>query len=125
MLPDFPRHKEHIERLLRDRLIEILTSDGLMGIIPRRHTHEGSRLHTSSADGYEKTTDYVQHSFEQAISHDEIVAKGPIAYFDRLPQVAHELLLDERKLMKYIREYNKNPRVVKWRYVDPSRHLGA
>ncbi len=30
-----------------------------------------------------------------------------------------------RKLMRYIRAYNKNPRVVKWRYADPSRHLGA
>ncbi len=29
------------------------------------------------------------------------------------------------KLMRYIREYNKNPRVVKWHYVDPSRHIGA
>ncbi len=27
------------------------------------------------------------------------------------------------KLMRYIREYNKNPRVVKWHYVDPSRHI--
>ena len=29
------------------------------------------------------------------------------------------------KLMRYIREYNKNPRVVKWHYVDPSRCIGA
>ena len=29
------------------------------------------------------------------------------------------------KLMRYIREYNKNHRVVKWHYVDPSRHIGA
>ena len=29
------------------------------------------------------------------------------------------------KLMRYIRQYNKNPRVVKWHYVDPSRHIGA
>ena len=28
-------------------------------------------------------------------------------------------------LMPYIRQYNKNPRVVKWHYVDPSRHIGA
>ena len=29
------------------------------------------------------------------------------------------------KLMRYVREYNKQPRVVKWHYVDPSRHIGA
>ena len=62
-------------------------------------------MHTSSADGYEKTTDYVQHSFEQAISHDEIVTKGPIAYFDRLPQVAHELLdAQKRDLFRVLDE---------------------
>ena len=28
----------------------------------------------------------------------------------------------KRKLMHYIRQYNKKPRTVKWKYVDPSRH---
>ena len=31
----------------------------------------------------------------------------------------------KRKLMRYIRKYNKHPRTVKWKYVDPSRHLGS
>lgn len=31
----------------------------------------------------------------------------------------------KRKLMRYIRQYNKAPRIVKWKYVDPSRHLGT
>ena len=28
-----------------------------------------------------------------------------------------------RKLMRYIRRYNKAPRTVKWKYADPSRHI--
>lgn len=28
-----------------------------------------------------------------------------------------------RKLMRYIRQYNKSPRTVKWRYFDPSRRI--
>lgn len=28
----------------------------------------------------------------------------------------------KRKLMRYIRQYNKKPKTVKWKYVDPSRH---
>jgi transposase len=28
-----------------------------------------------------------------------------------------------RKLMRYIRHYNKSPRTVKWKYSDPSRHI--
>jgi transposase len=30
-----------------------------------------------------------------------------------------------RKLMRYIRHYNKAPRTVKWKYADPSRHIGT
>jgi len=29
----------------------------------------------------------------------------------------------KRKLMKYIREYNKQPKTVKWKYFDPSRRI--
>jgi transposase len=31
----------------------------------------------------------------------------------------------KRKLMRYIRHYNKAPRTVKWRYADPSRHIST
>jgi hypothetical protein len=27
--------------------------------------------------------------------------------------------------MRYIRQYNKSPRIVKWKYADPSRHIGT
>lgn len=29
----------------------------------------------------------------------------------------------KRKLMRYIRQYNKNPRTVKWKYFDPARRI--
>jgi transposase len=31
----------------------------------------------------------------------------------------------KRKLMRYIRHYNKAPRTVKWKYADPSRHIST
>jgi len=31
----------------------------------------------------------------------------------------------KKKLMRYIRHYNKAPRTVKWKYSDPSRRLGT
>lgn len=31
----------------------------------------------------------------------------------------------KRKLMRYIRHYNKSPRTVKWKYANPSRHISA
>ena len=29
----------------------------------------------------------------------------------------------DRKLMRYIREHNKNPKPIKWKYDDPSRRI--
>jgi hypothetical protein len=29
----------------------------------------------------------------------------------------------KRKLMRYIRHYNKTPRTVKWKYFDPTRRI--
>ena len=29
----------------------------------------------------------------------------------------------DRKLMRYIREHNKDPRPIKWKYDDPSRRI--
>jgi transposase len=29
----------------------------------------------------------------------------------------------KRKLMRYIRQYNKAPKTVKWKYFDPSRRI--
>ncbi len=31
----------------------------------------------------------------------------------------------EKKLMRYIRRYNKAPKIVKWKYFDPSRRIGT
>jgi transposase len=31
----------------------------------------------------------------------------------------------KRKLLRYIRLYNKSPRTVKWKYADPSRHIST
>ncbi len=31
----------------------------------------------------------------------------------------------KRKLMPYIRQYNKQPKTVKWKYYDPSRRIAS
>ena len=31
----------------------------------------------------------------------------------------------KRKLLRYIRHYNKSPRTVKWKYADPSHHIST
>lgn len=43
----------------------------------------------------------------------DVIARG---VFTSVPDL-------KRKLMRYIRQYNKTPRTVKWRYFDPSRRI--
>src|SRR6202051_1507965 len=45
----------------------------------------------------------------------DVIARG---VFTSVPDL-------KRKLMRYIRHYNKAPRTVKWKYADPSRHISA
>src|SRR3984957_1467805 len=45
----------------------------------------------------------------------DVIARG---VFTSVPDL-------KRKLMRYIREYNKAPRTVKWKYADPSRHIST
>jgi hypothetical protein len=43
----------------------------------------------------------------------DVIARG---VFSSLPDL-------KRKLMHYIRQYNKAPKTVKWKYFDPSRRI--
>jgi transposase len=43
----------------------------------------------------------------------DVIARG---IFTSVPDL-------KRKLMRYIRQYNKNPKAVKWRYFDPTRRI--
>lgn len=45
----------------------------------------------------------------------DVIARG---VFTSVPDL-------NRKLMRYIRQYNKAPRTVKWKYADPSRHIST
>ena len=43
----------------------------------------------------------------------DVIARG---VFTSVPDL-------KRKLMRYIRQYNKQPKPVKWKYFDPSRRI--
>jgi hypothetical protein len=45
----------------------------------------------------------------------DVIARG---VFTSVPDL-------KRKLLRYIRQYNKSPRTVKWKYADPSRHIST
>jgi hypothetical protein len=99
MLPDFPKQKRHIEHLLQEGLMQRMLKDPLVGMIPRTPLYEGSALRTHSPEGYEDTVPLQEHGFETVIPHDELVEKGPDAYFARLDEVAQQMLDAQKKML--------------------------
>jgi len=45
----------------------------------------------------------------------DVIARG---VFTSVPDL-------KRKLMRYIRQYNKQPKPVKWKYFDPARRIAS
>ncbi|HYY72872.1 MAG TPA: IS630 family transposase, partial [Candidatus Bathyarchaeia archaeon] len=45
----------------------------------------------------------------------DVIARG---VFTSVPDL-------RRKLLRYIRQYNKSPRTVKWKYANPSPHIST
>jgi len=72
-------------------------------------THSNVRMHFTPT--YSSWLNQVELWFAK-IERD-VIARG---VFTSVPDL-------KRKLMRYIRQYNKQPRTVKWKYFDPSRRI--
>jgi len=71
------------------------------------------KLHLHFTPAYSPWLNQVELWFSK-IERD-VIARG---VFTSVPDL-------KRKLMRYIRHYNKSPRTVKWKYADPSRHIST
>jgi transposase len=74
-------------------------------------THSTVRLHFTPT--YSSWLNHVELWFAK-IERD-VIARGVFTSVKDL----------EKKLMRYIRHYNKAPKIVKWKYCDPSRRIGT
>jgi len=70
-----------------------------------------SRVHLHFTPTYSSWLNQVELWFAK-IERD-VIARG---IFTSVPDL-------KRKLMRYIRQYNKDPKTVKWKYFDPSRRI--
>jgi len=75
--------------------------------------HNNCRVHFHFTPTYSSWLNQVELWFGK-IERD-VIARGVFTSVSDL----------KRKLMKYIRHYNKAPRTVKWKYADPSRHIST
>jgi transposase len=70
-----------------------------------------SKIHLHFTPTYSSWLNQVELWFAK-IERD-VIARG---VFTSVPDL-------RRKLMRYIRQYNKDPKTVKWKYFDPTRRI--
>jgi hypothetical protein len=95
MLPDFPTIKRKIINKSIEELKEKIYDDPFISKIPVHRIYEGNALATRSINGYEDKGPIQEQSSGFEISKEEIIEKGPEAFFGRMDQIAQDLV-DQR-----------------------------
>src|SRR6202008_2386812 len=105
--------KEVVSRCPRHKQIHIIL-DNLAGhktALVHQFLEQNPRVHFHFTPTYSSWLNQVELWFAR-IERD-IIARG---VFPSVPDL-------RRKLMRYIHQYNKAPKTIKWRYRDPTRHI--
>lgn len=92
MLPDYPALKrklnEKFEDLVRNKIQE---EEPLLSKIRRTIVQEGNSLAITSSDGYSSKTSYQKFVTHFQISFEEIIKKGPEAFYSRISEISKEM----------------------------------
>jgi hypothetical protein len=91
MLPDYPKMKKYLEKRFSDAIKDEIQKDPLLSTLKVRKVHEGDVLVSSSVEGFSERIEYKEISAKFEIKNEEIIEKGPDAYFSRVKQIAKEI----------------------------------
>ena len=98
MLPDYPSIKKKIQKKFVEAIKREIQKDPLLSQIKIRHVHEGDILTSSTMDGYSERVEYKLISAKLAITNEEIINKGPNAFFSRVDVIAREMAKQQSQL---------------------------
>ncbi len=108
MLPDYPETKRHLQKEFVAAIRKETKKDPFISMIHFRESYEGNSFRFTTDDGFSQTGGYKEISTKFEISKDEIVKKGPDAYFSRIPQIAKDwIALQSRLLFQKMDEVTK------------------
>ena len=81
------------------------------------------------SDLHGKIVDWVEHKFEEGLSLYAAfnTKSGKVLGKTAARHTSAEFVafLTDIVIMRYIRQYNKSPRTVKWKYADSLRHIST
>lgn len=91
MLPDYPKIKKDIQKRFSEAIKEEMQKDPLLSSLRVRMINEGNTVVSSSVEGFSERIEYKEISAKFEIKNEEIIEKGPDAYFSRVKQIAKDM----------------------------------
>jgi len=100
MLPDYPFIKEKIRKKLDEEIRKEIRKDPFLSHIRTQCVNEGNILTSTSVNGFSESVELkpiLAGGFE--ITEEEIIDKGPIALFSRIPEIARKIIDGRSRLL--------------------------
>ncbi len=91
MLPDYPELKRKLNEKFEGMIKAEIEKEPLLSRIRKNIIHEGDALVVTSSDGYSSQTTYPTFESTFNISYDDLLRKGPEAYFEKKMAVAKDM----------------------------------
>jgi hypothetical protein len=91
MLPDYPILKQKLSEKFVELIQANMEKDPLLARIRKSLIHEGDSLTVTSMDGYKSQTDYPKFESRFSVGYDELIKKGPDAFFEKASEVSREM----------------------------------
>lgn len=98
MFPDFPKIKERFRAEYSKYLQKLTRDDPLFAGIKEERHFEGDRMSHRPEVG-EKESTYTLHSSELIIKKEEVIEKGPQAFFEKIQGIADEIKKKKAELL--------------------------
>jgi hypothetical protein len=99
VLPDYPEAKKHLQKEFIKALRKESEKDPIINMIHVRRSYEGNAFEFETEDGFSQSGSYKLLASKFEISKDEVIEKGPDAYFLRIPQIAKEWIDKQSRLL--------------------------
>ena len=99
MLPDYPATKKHLQKEFLAAMKKENEKDPVVSMIHFRESFEGDTFKLTTIDGFSQQGQYKEIFTKFEISKDEIVKRGPEAYFSRVKQIAKEWAEQQARLL--------------------------
>lgn len=98
MLPDFPKIKRNLAEAANRCLEDLVRQEPLLSQIREERHFEGDRISSGAVNGESHASSYKEVFGKLSLDRDEIIAKGPAAFIESIPEIAEKIKKQKAQL---------------------------